>query len=267
MLLNLNDTGYMGDKFMKFLFPDNQPHIKLLVGDYEPVDVRCSIMDSKTLLELLLMSNALKEKRIRKRNLYIPYLMGARSDRVMKPGDSFDLRVIADMINYCDFELVHLWDPHSEMASILINNAIVHSNRFMVRSYTIPNSVLIIPDTGAAKKAPSYFEWDKNLVDSVQCVKNTDPHTGALSIRVLEADRCTDKPCVIIDDICDGGGSFVAIANQIKPSHLTLIVTHGIFSGGFGDLSKAFNEIIVSDSRPINGFPDNFLKIIKIYET
>ena len=53
---------------------------------------------------------------------------------------------------------------------------------------------------------------------------------------------------MIIDDICDGGATFLAIAEQIKPKHMTLIVTHGVFSKGFAVLEKKFDEIIVSDS-------------------
>jgi ribose-phosphate pyrophosphokinase len=53
---------------------------------------------------------------------------------------------------------------------------------------------------------------------------------------------------VIIDDICDGGATFLSIAEKINAKHLTLIVTHGIFSKGFSALEKRFNEIIVSDS-------------------
>jgi ribose-phosphate pyrophosphokinase len=67
-------------------------------------------------------------------------------------------------------------------------------------------------------------------------------------LKVLEADKCEGKNCVIIDDLCDGGGTFLAIASQIKPAHITLIVTHGIFSKGFDVFKGTFDEIIVSDS-------------------
>lgn len=53
---------------------------------------------------------------------------------------------------------------------------------------------------------------------------------------------------MIIDDICDGGATFLAIAGQVKPAHLTLIVTHGIFSKGLDALAEKFDSIITSDS-------------------
>jgi ribose-phosphate pyrophosphokinase len=57
--------------------------------------------------------------------------------------------------------------------------------------------------------------------------------TGKLTLEILETEECTNKNCVIIDDICVGGGTFFAIAEKIKPSHLSMIVTHVIFSKGF----------------------------------
>jgi len=118
----------------------------------------------------------------------------------------------------------------------------------MVEKYAQPDGLLICPDAGAAKKVGKYFEWNKNLKDIVYCSKNRDLSTGNLTLEVLESQECAGRNCVIIDDICDGGATFLAIANQIKPKHLTLIVTHGIFSKGFAALEEKFNEIIVSDS-------------------
>lgn len=247
MTINLN-TGQGLKK--RLLFPDNQPHIQITgKGANEWYDVICSITDSKTLLELMMVSNAIKESRSICGTLTIPYLMGARFDRVMEKGDSFDLKVIAEMINLCGFKYVYLVDPHSDKAELLIKNAITFTNKFLVEMYNIPDSVLIIPDLGASKKAHDYFSWNKNLVDSVQCLKERDYNTGEFKqLKVMEPDKCTKKDCVIIDDLCDGGGTFLGIAEQIQPHSLTLIVTHGIFSRGFALLEKKFDKIIVSDS-------------------
>jgi hypothetical protein len=51
----------------------------------------------------------------------------------------------------------------------------------------------------------------------------------------------------VIDDLCDGGGTYACIARQIKPSKLTLIVTHSIFSRGLAPLA-AYDRIVTSTS-------------------
>jgi len=231
------------------LFPDNQPHVNICgIGEGEEVKVICSITDSAKMMQLLETANALENVFAVKKVLVIPYLMAARFDRLMQPGDSIDLKVVANLINSCGFAKVYLFDVHSEVATLLINNVVSITNKQMVEQYTQPDGLLICPDAGAAKKVGKYFEWNKNLKDIVFCSKNRDLSNGNLTLEVLEPEECTNRNCVIIDDICDGGATFLAIAKLIKPKHLTLIVTHGIFSKGFSALEAAFNEIIVSDS-------------------
>ncbi len=231
------------------LFPDSQPHVNIAgIAEGEEVKVICSITSSDKLFELLQTANALDNLFAKKKILIIPYLLAARYDRLMLPGDSIDLKVIADMINSCGFEKVYLYDVHSDVALLLIKNAIAITNKNLVEQYTKENAILICPDAGAAKKVGKYFEWNSNITDIIYCNKSRDLATGKLTLKVLEPEKCIGRHCLIVDDICDGGGTFLAIAEQVKPAHLTLIVTHGIFSKGFEELEKSFQEIIVSDS-------------------
>lgn len=244
-LIDLNSSE--GVQFI--LFPDNQPHVivkGIAAGD--DVKVICSLTDSLKMMHLLQTANALDHLSARKKVLVIPYLMAARYDRLMQEGDSFDLEVVSGLINSCGFEKVLLWDVHSEVATKLIRNSINIKNKHMVEQYQQPEAVLICPDGGAAKKVNEYFQWNANLKDIVFCNKKRELSTGRLTLEVAEPEKCANRNCVIIDDICDGGATFLAIADQIRPKHLTLIVSHGIFSKGFGALEKKFDEIIVSDS-------------------
>ena len=231
------------------LFPDNQPHVNIAgIGEGDEVKVICSITDAVKLLQLLQTADALDNLFAKKKVLVIPYLMAARYDRLMVTGDSIDLKVIARLINSCHFEKVFLFDVHSDVSTLLINHAVNITNRQIVEQYNRPDALLICPDAGAAKKVSKYFEWNNNLKDIVYCSKNRNLATGALTLEVLEPEQCRGRNCVIVDDICDGGATFLAIAEKIQPAHLTLIVTHGIFSKGFAALEKKFDEIIVSDS-------------------
>ncbi|MFY7963952.1 MAG: ribose-phosphate pyrophosphokinase-like domain-containing protein [Chitinophagaceae bacterium] len=231
------------------IFPDGQPHINIEnVTDGDEVKVICSLTNTSILLQLLQCANAIDNVFAKKKILVIPYLMAARYDRLMLPGDSIDIKVVADLINSMHFEKVYLFDVHSEVATLLIKNTINISNKQLVEFYKKENAVLICPDAGAAKKVDKYFGWNKGITDIIYCNKNRDLTNGKLTLNVLEPEKCAHRNCVIIDDICDGGGTFLAIAEQIKPAHLTLIVTHGIFSKGFENLEKYFNEIIVSNS-------------------
>lgn len=247
-MITINLNTYEGIDVI--LFPDGQPHITLnpIIGYGEIVRVVASLTNSNRVIQLLEIASALDVVGAQKFQLYIPYLMGARYDRVMKEGDSFDLKVIANLINSMGFSQVYLLDPHSDVAPALINNSHVITNQFLVEKYEQKDAVLIVPDAGAAKKANNYMEWNKNIVDTVHCIKHRNTTTGNIYLKVLEPEKCEDRNCVIIDDICDGGATFIAIGEQIRAEHNTLIVTHGIFSKGFRALEDKFREIITSTS-------------------
>lgn len=252
--------------YKSIVYPDGQPHVKLDIDDIYDRDVMviCSITDATKLLLLCEVADALTRIfTVTHTTLYIPYLMGARFDRVMQPGDSFDLKVITKIVNSLKFNEVQLYDVHSDVSTALIENSYSYTNEHLVRNYNLKNSILIVPDAGAAKKAPNYLEWNKNIVNLTHCIKHRDLSNGAITLKVLEPEKCFEANCVIIDDICDGGGTFLQIAKQIKPKNLTLIVTHGIFSKGFDELSQYFNEIIVSDSYPFKG-ESKIVKLIHI---
>jgi ribose-phosphate pyrophosphokinase len=245
------------------LYPDGQPHVNIYdIEEGDDVKVVCSILSSLTLLNLIQCSNALDNLFAKKRVLVIPYLMGARFDRLMQKGDSIDLKVVSDLINYCGFEKVYLFDVHSDTATMLIKNSVNIDNKTLVSEYNKEESILICPDAGAVKKVGKYFDWNKNIVDVVYCNKVRDLSNGSLTLNVLSPERCEGKNCVIIDDLCDGGGTFLGIASQINPKSLTLIVTHGVFSKGTKVFENIFDEIIVSDSF-CSSYESKIIKTVK----
>lgn len=251
---NMKTVNLNTQERIKFtLYPDNQPHINITdVAANDEVRVVAPIRSSLELIQLLEVSNALDHLFAHKRDLVIPYLMAARFDRLMQHGDSVDLEVVAQLINSCAFPRVNLFDVHSDVALRLIRNSHSHNNSKLLKAYTKTNAVLICPDGGAAKKIEDYKKH-LHLSDVVYCIKGRDLSNGKVSLKVIEPQRCEGKNCVIVDDICDGGATFIAISDQINPAHLTLIVSHGIFSKGFSVLEQHFDEIITSDSYRNHG--------------
>lgn len=238
-----------GERIKTILFPDNQPHV--VISNIQPGDkvrVVCSIRSPLELVQLMLVVNAVRHAKAEPFELVVPYLMGARYDRIINPGDSFDLEVVAQCVNSLGFSLVNLFDVHSSVATSLIYNSRSHNNSRLVKAYNQLDAVLIVPDKGAIGKAAEYQDWNPNLSERVFCDKVRDTSNGRVSLVVQNPEVCEGRNCVIIDDICDGGATFLAIAEQIKPAHLTLIVSHGIFSKGFHALKEKFNEIITTDS-------------------
>lgn len=237
------------------MYPDNQPYVNIvdsLTSESAPdgVQVITPLRNSLEVLNLQMACNALDNKKIKKAVLVIPYLMGARSDRVMNPGEPCGLEVIAGIINNLQFDDVNLFDVHSFRALDLIKHSRSHNNSLLVKAYTETNAVLLIPDKGATAKAQHYPIWNPGITDVVQCEKSRDlKDKGRVTLTVPDPEKCRNRHCVVIDDLCDGGGTFNIIADQLPPTlSLTLIVSHGVFSKGLGELCKRFDRIITSDS-------------------
>ncbi len=70
----------------------------------------------------------------------------------------------------------------------------------------------------------------------VECTKERDSASGRLfKPEVLQPELVKGKRCLIVDDICDGGATFVALARRLREAgaiEVSLFVTHGIFSKG-----------------------------------
>src|SRR6266436_4439963 len=81
--------------------------------------------------------------------------------------------------------------------------------------------------------------------------KLRDARTGELSGFGINNDIEEYEKALIVDDICDGGGTFIGLAeliHGINPGmELSLYVSHGIFSKGFVELDKQFVNIFTSD--------------------
>lgn len=109
---------------------------------------------------------------------------------------------------------------------------------------------LVCPDSGANKKMK---DLQKGIMhDSlIKCDKTRDTQTGEISGFEVYANDLEGKPCLIIDDICDGGGTFIGLAKELKKKNagkLYLAVSHGIFSKGYVELDKYFDGIYTTDS-------------------
>lgn len=255
----ININKHIGLKVITY--PDSQQNIILddNILSQNVVNVTCSIRSIQDLFLLQLTFNALEHNDIECNELFIPYLLGARSDRHMIKGDSCALKVIASSISRLHTNELILCDAHS-LESVKLcgasKNLIVTD--LMGFDFNTSEYVLIVPDKGSLHRAEKLMSKYK-FSDYVICDKSRDLKTGRITLKVTEPEKCNGKKCIIVDDICDGGGTFISIAEQIKPKRLMLVVTHGIFSKGFDELEKYFDKIVTT-----NTYKDNYdNKIVK----
>lgn len=240
--------------FEAFTFNGGEPHIKIIdqnIGGEVTITHRINSFNDFGLL--LIATDALRRMDVKLINVFIPYFPAARQDRVMVSGESLTVKVYADILNTQYYNKVQIFDPHSEVTPAVLDNVKVIENYDFVKQCleTIHEEVLLIsPDGGALKKIYKVSEY-LGGIEVVECSKKRDVKTGALSgFRVYEEDL-QGKHCVIVDDICDGGGTFLGLAKALKEKNagkLSLIVSHGIFSKGVKELQKQFDTIFTTNS-------------------
>lgn len=234
--------------FQQLLFPDGQPHIKLDtkkingLDKLKPLRIFCRMDNAANILTVLFIKNVLDYFEFEQVELHIAYMMAARMDRVMTEGEPFSLKVVAGLLNNASFKKVKIFDPHSEVTTALIDKSYTVTNHEYVRDtladykskYSLDDFCLVSPDAGALKKIHKLAQY-LGVDDVVECSKERDVKTGALTNFKTTEENLSGKTCFIVDDICDGGGTFAGTAKMLKEkgaAKVVLIVSHGIFSKG-----------------------------------
>lgn len=187
----------------------------------------------------------------------IPYVPYARQDRIMNDGEALSIKVMANLINSMNSIQVRIWDPHSDVTPALINNCYVIKQDKLLEKVLLKNNQIqydgiISPDVGAMKKSLEIGKKYNIPVYSAHKQRNTK--TGEITKTILLDEVPSHGKFLIVDDICDGGRTFIELA-KLFDSHrdsivLDLYVTHGIFSQGIIKLLTYFNTIYVANVIP-----------------
>lgn len=168
--------------------------------------------------------------------LTMPYLPYGRQDKWVDNEATFALRSFAGLLNSMRFDVVSVLDAHNIKRARLIENIINQSPRdFIIAAANETRAnVLLFPDSGAYERYGQY-----RIAKSAYATKDRDQATGAIRSIKINGDLA-GKRVLIVDDICDGGATFVWLAKAASEAkEINLYVTHGIFSKGLAPLREA----------------------------
>lgn len=244
-----------------FTFPAGEAHIKRedrrQIEDIEIAIIRpdYTSMDSD-LMHLLMWSDYLENNDPgSKRVVVMPYIPAARADR----GTPFGLDVYARVLDLVGIDQLIVFDPHSgasveRLSQYNTVSVVTPEDLFSGLSFGFYGPVwdgVIAPDKGAIDRASGVAQALN--VELHICEKERDFETGKLLGFKAPETLPPKGNMLIVDDICDGGGTFVGQSAAIKRSYpdikLDLYVSHGVFSGQAAHrLSAAFKNIITTNS-------------------
>lgn len=212
------------------------------------VQISAHLQSADEVMALLLTADAIRNQcpnvQLLLQLAYVPY---ARQDRVCNPGEALSIRVMANLLNSCGFTEVVIFDPHSDVTPALINNCTVIGAGELFGHINFMGKWIVAPDAGAAKRCEA-FAKHVGAAGVIQCVKHRETSTGKLSgFRAL--DDVEGKHLVVVDDILDGGRTFIGLAAVLEgAASKELVVTHGIFSAGVEELVKHYDKIYTTNS-------------------
>lgn len=246
--------------FERIKYPDGQIGARE-VGSFDSITLKQRINSYEDLFYVRAIADILQNNQTTM-ELFIPCLFGQRSDRRFEQNQSFDLKLIAAVINDCKFPVVKIFDPHSDVAMALINHSVKISSLEYVqkvvhdlyhgvdsgieRGINNCNFTLVSPDAGAYKKI---FDYGKQMnLPVVAAVKHRDEN-GKIDLTFMGDVK--NKHCLIVDDLCDGGYTFELLGKALLDNgahKVYLYVSHGFFSKGFYNLHQVIDHIYCTNS-------------------
>lgn len=269
-----------GEDIGTVLFSGGEVHISLRgpnqkfssATKYGSILIKARLYNSDAIMRLIMLRDAItRTYGPVDVDLYMPYVPYARADRAMPGGggDALGIKAFSDIINNLNFRQVFITDPHSNVTEAVLNRCVtlhLEDNVFFSVSQMEDDSLVVVaPDVGAIKRAQKAA--GSRSFPLVSMDKRRDQSTGRiLGVRLLD-ELPKGRTPVIVDDICDGGRTFIEAAKVLRANgarKVILCVTHGIFSNGFDELKKYITRIYTTNSiKELQ--TDSFLKVENVF--
>jgi len=212
----------------------------------------------KHLMELLIMLDAFRRASAERVTAVIPYFGYARSDKKDRPRVPIAAKMVANLIATAGAHRVLTIDLHASQIQGFFDIPVDHlyAAPELVGYYKenpLDNLVVVAPDTGGAERARAYAKrLDAGLAI---CDKRRERANVAEVMNVVG--EVKGKNCIIVDDMCDTGGSLCKVAEALQKAGAAKIhacFTHAVLSGEAVDKLREspIEKIVITNTIPLN---------------
>ncbi len=225
-------------------------------GDYVFL-VQSTFAPAENIMELLLMIDAAKRASAYKIIAVIPYYGYARQDRKDKPRVAIGSKLVASLLEAAGANRVITMDLHAPQIQAFFDIPVDHLDSSAIfipyiQSLKIENLTFAAPDVGSTNRVreiASYFS-----ADMVICDKHRKRANEIASMVVIG--DVAGKDVILIDDICDTGGTLAKAAGLLKDKgakSVRALCTHPILSGNAYENieNSVLEELVVCDTIPL----------------
>src|SRR5499433_1619664 len=255
----------------KFSDGEFQPiFLESIRGDYVFL-VQSTFAPTDNLMELLLMIDAARRASAYKIIAVIPYYGYARQDRKDRPRVAIGSKLVANMLVAAGADRVITMDLHAPQIQGYFDIPVDHLDSSAVfipyiENLRLENLTFAAPDVGATnriREIASFFN-----TDMVICDKHRKRANEIASMVVIG--DVTDRDVVIIDDICDTGGTLAKSAGLLKEKgarSVRAMITHPVLSGkAYENIENSvLEELVVCDTIPLKKQSEK-IKVISVAE-
>ncbi len=221
--------------------------------------IQSTYAPSDNLMELLLMIDAAKRASAYKVIAVIPYYGLARQDRKDRPRVAIGSKLVANMLTAAGADRVITMDLHAPQIQGYFDIPVDHLDSSAIfipyiENLRLANLTFAAPDVGSAnriREIATYFECEMVICDKHR------KRANEIASMVVIGD-VTDRDVVLIDDICDTGGTLVKSAALMKEKgarSVRALCTHPVLSGNaYSNIeSSVLEELVVCDTIPLRG--------------
>ncbi len=239
-------------------------------GDYVFL-VQSTYAPTDNLMELLLMIDAARRASAYKVIAVIPYYGYARQDRKDKPRVAIGSKLVANMLVAAGADRVITMDLHAPQIQGYFDIPVDHLDSHAVfipyiESLKLENLTFAAPDVGATnriREIASYFN-----AEMVICDKHRKRANEIASMVVIG--DVTNRDVLLIDDICDTGGTLAKSAGLLKEKgarSVRALITHPVLSGkAYENIeSSVLEELVVCDTIPVKAVSGK-IKVLSVAE-
>ena len=229
-------------------YPDGHKHLVLEGCEwnkYPMINIITRIDSIDAFFILIQLGSILKHENIQINELHITYLLTARCDRRFSMGEAIDLDLLGDALFRLDAKKYVFYDAHN-IPELFRHLNIVENNTILPKYLNPTKYNICYPDLGAQTRYRTKF-GSGNLVG----IKHRKPDGISVDVQVFNQ-LDYNLPILIIDDLCDGGGTFVALANELdavcSQQSREIWVTHAIQKSGIEFLASKYNHVYITNS-------------------
>src|SRR5712664_787394 len=187
------------------------------------------------LMELLVMLDAFRRSSAERVTAVVPYYGYGRSDKKDRPRVPIAAKMVANLLTTAGADRIVTIDLHAAQIQGFFDIPVDHlyAAPVMIRYYAqspLPDLTVVAPDTGGAERARAYAK--RLNAELALCDKRRERANVAEVMNVVG--NVQGRSCLIVDDMCDTGGSLTKVARALKMAGADRIhacFTHPVLSG------------------------------------